>query len=117
MPVDDAALTVNYGLNRVRFPSPVPSGSRVRARFRVEGVEEVTGGTQVTLAAAVEREGAEKPVCVAELVFRFLTDSRRLCMISAAARGGHHGARPRRPGLRCRRHNVPAPTCRGTPSA
>ena len=75
LPVEDAALTVNYGLNRVRFPSPVPSGSRVRARFRVEGVEEVTGGTQVTLAATVEREGAEKPVCVAELVFRFLTDS------------------------------------------
>ena len=74
LPVDDAVLTVNYGLNRVRFPSPVPSGSRVRARFRVDGVEQVTGGTQVTLAATVEREGSEKPACVAQLVFRFLTD-------------------------------------------
>ena len=72
LPVEDAALSVNYGLNRVRFPAPVPSGSRVRARFRVEGVEEVAGGTQVTLGATVEREGAEKPVCVAELVFRFV---------------------------------------------
>jgi acyl dehydratase len=71
--VEDAALTVNYGLNRVRFPAPVPSGSRIRARFRVDGVEPVAGGTQVTLAATVEREGSEKPVCVAELVFRYLT--------------------------------------------
>jgi len=75
LPVEDAALSVNYGLNRVRFPSPVPSGSRVRARFRVAGVEDVVGGTQVTLAATVEREGAEKPACVAELVFRFVTDT------------------------------------------
>jgi acyl dehydratase len=73
LPVEDAALTVNYGLNRVRFPSPVTSGTRVRARFRVELVEEVAGGTQVTLGATVEREGAAKPACVAELVFRYLT--------------------------------------------
>jgi acyl dehydratase len=73
--VEDARLALNYGLNRVRFPAPVPSGSRVRARFRVEGVEQVAGGTQVTMAATVEREGAEKPVCVAELVFRYLTDA------------------------------------------
>jgi acyl dehydratase len=75
LPVEDAALSLNYGLNRVRFPAPVPSGSRVRARFRVEAVEEVARGTQVTLVATVEREGAEKPVCVAELVFRYLTDA------------------------------------------
>jgi acyl dehydratase len=75
LPVEDAALSINYGLNRVRFPAPVPSGSRVRARFRVDGVEAVAGGTQVTLTATVEREGAEKPVCVAELVFRYLTDA------------------------------------------
>lgn len=71
--VEDAALTVNYGLNRVRFPAPVPTGSRIRARFRVDAVDAVAGGTQVTLAATVEREGADKPVCVAELVFRYLT--------------------------------------------
>jgi len=65
-------LTVNYGVNRVRFPAPVPVGSRVRASFRVEEVVEVEGGEQARIAAVVEREGGEKPVCVAELVFRFL---------------------------------------------
>ena len=65
-------LTVNYGLNRVRFPAPVPVGSRVRASFRVEEVEAVEGGDQARIAATVVREDLEKPVCVAELVFRFL---------------------------------------------
>ncbi|HVN60697.1 MAG TPA: MaoC family dehydratase [Gaiellaceae bacterium] len=64
--------TLNYGLNRVRFPAPVPSGSRIRARFRVESVEPVAGGTQAAIAATVEREGHDKPVCVAELLLRFL---------------------------------------------
>jgi acyl dehydratase len=72
LPVEDAALALNYGLDRVRFPAPVPSGSRIRARFSVEAVREVAGGVQVTLAATVEREGAEKPVCVAAVVFRFV---------------------------------------------
>ena len=66
-------LTVNYGVNRVRFPAPVPVGSRVRASFRVEDVDQVAGGVQARIAATIEREGGEKPVCVAELVFRFLT--------------------------------------------
>ena len=65
-------VTVNYGLNRVRFPAPVPAGSRIRGRFRVEAVEEVAGGRQATVAATIEREGSEKPVCVAELLLRFL---------------------------------------------
>ena len=65
-------LTMNYGVNRVRFPAPVPVGSRVRASFRIEDVEPVEGGEQARIAATVEREGHEKPVCVAELVFRFL---------------------------------------------
>jgi acyl dehydratase len=65
-------VSVNYGVNRVRFTAPLPSGSRVRARFRVDSVEPVAGGRQAVLAATVEREGGEKPVCVAELVFRFL---------------------------------------------
>ena len=69
---DDGRVALNYGLNRVRFPAPVPSGSRVRASIRVESVEPVPGGEQVTFAATVEREGGEKPVCVAELVFRYL---------------------------------------------
>ena len=65
-------LTVNYGLNRVRFPAPVPVGSRIRGHFRVVGVEEVAGGVQVTAAATVEIEGGAKPACAAELVLRFL---------------------------------------------
>jgi len=65
-------LTVNYGVNRVRFPAPVPGGSRVRAQFRIEDVEPVDGGEQARIAATIEREGESKPVCVAELVFRFL---------------------------------------------
>jgi acyl dehydratase len=70
--VEGYRLTVNYGLNRVRFPAPVPVGSRIRATFRVESVHEVAGGEQAVFAATVEREGVEKPVCVAELVVRFL---------------------------------------------
>ncbi|HYY04007.1 MAG TPA: MaoC family dehydratase [Gaiellaceae bacterium] len=66
------SVTVNYGVNRVRFPAPVPVGSRVRASFRIEHVEAVDGGDQARIAASVERDGHEKPVCVAELVFRFL---------------------------------------------
>ena len=65
-------LTINYGVNRVRFPAPVPVGSRVRASFRVDDVAAVDGGRQARIAAVVEREGHEKPVCVAELVFRFV---------------------------------------------
>jgi len=70
--VDGYALTVNYGLNRVRFPAPVPVGRRIRARFRVDSVEEVTGGDQAFVSATVESDGGEKPVCVAELVLRFV---------------------------------------------
>src|ERR687893_598038 len=66
------ALTVNYGLNRVRFTSPVPVGSRIRGRFRIDAVEDVAGGWQATVAVTIEREGQEKPVCVAEALFRFL---------------------------------------------
>ena len=65
-------LTINYGVDRVRFPAPVPVGSRVRAAFRIEEVAEVEGGQQARIAATVEREGHAKPVCVAVLVFRFL---------------------------------------------
>ncbi len=70
--LDGYSLTVNYGLNRVRFTAPVPVGSRIRGRFRVESVEEVAGGRQATVAVTIEREGQEKPVCVAEALFRFL---------------------------------------------
>jgi acyl dehydratase len=65
-------VTVNYGLNRVRFPAPVPAGSRIRARFRVDDVEEVAAGRRVTVAVEVDRDGSDRPVCVAELVLLFL---------------------------------------------
>jgi acyl dehydratase len=64
-------MGINYGLNRVRFPAPVPVGSRVRATFEVGAVDAFDGGVQVTMTATVEREGGQKPVCVAEVVFRY----------------------------------------------
>ena len=68
--VTDAKMGVNYGLNKVRFPAPVPVGSRVRLTATLKDVEQVAGGLQLTLAVVVEREGSEKPVCIAEPVFR-----------------------------------------------
>lgn len=65
-------LTINYGVDRVRFPAPVPVGSRIRASFRVEEVTAVEGGEQARITATVERDGQEKPVCVAQLLFRLL---------------------------------------------
>jgi acyl dehydratase len=59
---------VNYGVNRVRFPAPVPSGSRVRGRFRVLSVEDGPNGERAAIEATVECDRSEKPVCVAELV-------------------------------------------------
>jgi acyl dehydratase len=70
--VEGFRVVVNYGLNRVRFPAPVPSGTRVRATFHVLSVVEVPDGIQAAVEATVEREGADKPVCVAELVLRYL---------------------------------------------
>ena len=64
------SMGVNYGVNKVRFPAPVPSGSRIRARFAVQTVDEVAGGEQAVVLGTVELEGGEKPVCVAELVVR-----------------------------------------------
>jgi len=64
------AMGINYGLNKVRFPAPVPVGSKVRGRFSVAAVEEIENGVQVVLNGVAEREGQEKPVCAAELVFR-----------------------------------------------
>jgi acyl dehydratase len=69
--VEGASMVVNYGLNRVRFPAPVPSGSRVRFGAELSAVAEVKGGVQVTLAGTFELEGSDKPACVAEIVFRY----------------------------------------------
>ena len=71
VPRQEGGMAVNYGLNKVRFPAPVPSGSKVRGTFRVIDVEEADWGFQATMTATIEREGGDKPVCVAELVFRY----------------------------------------------
>ena len=63
-------MGINYGVNKVRFPAPVPVGSRIRAHFEILEVSEVEGGVQVVTKGTVEREGEEKPVCVAEMVSR-----------------------------------------------
>jgi acyl dehydratase len=70
--VTDVAMAVNYGLNKVRFPAPVPVGSQLRLTATLKDVEEITGGYQLTASAVIEREGGDKPVCIAELVVRFL---------------------------------------------
>jgi len=70
VPRQGGSMGINYGLNRVRFPAPVPVGSRVRGTFEVVSVEDHDWGAQVTMAATLEREGGDKPVCVAEIVFR-----------------------------------------------
>jgi acyl dehydratase len=66
-------MAINYGLNKVRFPAPVPVGSRVRATFEVLEVNEQDWGGQAVMRATVEREDGDKPVCVAETVFRYYT--------------------------------------------
>jgi acyl dehydratase len=69
--VTDVAMAVNYGLNRLRFPGPVPVGSNIRAGATLDDVEDVAGGAQVTLGVTFEVEGVSKPVCVAEVLFRY----------------------------------------------
>jgi len=68
--VNTAGMTINYGLNRVRFPAAVPVNSRVRAIFALHSFEELSNGCQLTFAVVVECEGSEKPCCVAEWVLR-----------------------------------------------
>ena len=61
---------LNYGLNRVRFPAPMPIGGKVRMRARLMAVDEIPGGAQITIELTFELEGSEKPVCVAESLAR-----------------------------------------------
>jgi acyl dehydratase len=68
--VGDVRMTVNYGLNRVRFPAPVPVGSRLRGHFKLLSFEPIPGGAQVVVEVTSEREGHAKPACVAESVAR-----------------------------------------------
>lgn len=68
--VAEVRMTVNYGLNRVRFPAPVPVGSRLRGHFKLITYESIAGGAQVAVEVTTEREGHSKPVCVAQSVAR-----------------------------------------------
>jgi acyl dehydratase len=73
MQLDGFAFAINYGLNRVRFPAPLPVGSRVRLQARLQALENIPGGAQMTLELTFEREGGDKPVCVAESLARLYT--------------------------------------------
>ena len=64
-------LSINYGLNRVRFPSPVPANSRIRARFTLQAFKEIVDGVEATFAVVIEGENSDKPCCVAEWVIRY----------------------------------------------
>ncbi len=66
----DAKMVLNYGLNKLRFPSPVPVNSRLRLRLVLSKVEEFDGGAQCEWQATIEREGGDKPACVAEVLLR-----------------------------------------------
>ena len=69
--VDGARMVINYGLNRVRFVTPVRIGSRLRAGAEITAVEEVKGAVQATVTVTFEIEGAERPACVAESLMRY----------------------------------------------
>jgi acyl dehydratase len=69
--VEGVKMGVNYGVNKVRFPAPVPVNSRVRGHMVIASVEDVPGGVQITARTTMEREGGDKPVCVVESVARY----------------------------------------------
>jgi acyl dehydratase len=71
--LEGVAMALNYGLNKMRFPSPLPVGSKVRMRVTVQSVEDIPGGAQLTMLNTFEREGGDKPVCVAESLTRVYT--------------------------------------------
>lgn len=69
--IDGAKMGINYGLNKVRFPAPLPTGSRVRGRVTLQRVEDVDGGVQATWSVLIERDGSAKPCCAAEWLVRY----------------------------------------------
>ncbi len=72
--VDGARTVINYGLDRVRFVSAVPAGSRLRAHFTPSSIEEKAGFVQITWAVVVEREGSDRPACIAAWILRYLRE-------------------------------------------
>ena len=73
MDMQGFAFGVNYGYGKVRFPAPLPVGSKVRMRAALTNVDDVPGGIQITVTQTFEREGEEKPVCVAESLARLFS--------------------------------------------
>lgn len=72
---EELGMAVNYGLNKVRFPAPVPAGSRVQVTATLADAEEVNGGgIQATIDAVMRAEGSDKPVCIAQMVHRYYKD-------------------------------------------
>lgn len=69
--VGQVAMGVNYGANKVRFMAPVPVGAKLRAGVKLLSVDDIAGGAQVTIETTFETEGASKPSCVAEVIFRY----------------------------------------------
>jgi acyl dehydratase len=69
--LDGVRMSINYGLNRLRFPAPVPVGSRLRLRASLQALDPVEGGAQATVGLSFELEGSAKPACVAEALFRY----------------------------------------------
>ncbi|OZC83931.1 dehydratase [Rhodococcus sp. 06-412-2C] len=69
--VENLGMGVNYGLNKTRFPAPVPVGSRVRLTAAVNAADEIKGGVQIVVSITIERDGGDKPVCIAEAVLRY----------------------------------------------
>jgi acyl dehydratase len=71
MRVEGVKMGVNYGLNKVRFPAPVPVGSKIRASIKILSIDELPGGAHVVNEVTIERDGGDKPCCVAETVARY----------------------------------------------
>lgn len=69
--VNGVSMAVNYGLNRVRFPAPVPAGSKIRAHFTLGALKDIPGGAEALFLVSVEKQGGEKPVCIAEWIIRY----------------------------------------------
>lgn len=80
----DVGASINYGLNRVRFPAPLPVGSRVRGHFELLACEAVSGGMQLTIKVTIEREGSDRPVCVAEALSRRFSSTSSISPIGSS---------------------------------
>ncbi len=70
--VEQISMGINYGVNKVRFPAPVPVGSRVRVGAELSSVDEINGGVQAVITITVEVEGSPKPACVVESLTRYM---------------------------------------------